>query len=106
MRDYPSCQGGVDATTGNIAKHPFMERTGWLFKFDGLSNLNHHPGASRHPSWPGGAIASTEFPYRRYYVTPHSAAWRQLRESLEATFAHCVFPGPDCGIPAGAGETW
>jgi hypothetical protein len=23
----------------------------------GIIALNHHPGASRHPSWPGGAIA-------------------------------------------------
>jgi hypothetical protein len=27
--------------------------TGWLFKFQ-----HHHPGASRHPSWPGGVISS------------------------------------------------
>ena len=28
-----------------------MERTGWWFNFQ-----NNHPGASRHPSWPGCAV--------------------------------------------------
>jgi hypothetical protein len=48
-RDRPSWTGGVAAPKA---------QTGWWFKLDvqNFSILNNHPGASRHPSWPGGAI--------------------------------------------------
>jgi hypothetical protein len=46
----PSWPGGVVAAP--------KAQTGWWLKFDwqNLSIKNNHPGASRHPSWPGGAI--------------------------------------------------
>jgi hypothetical protein len=37
----------------NIAKRPYSAQTRWLFK---RILLDNHPGASRHPSCPGGAI--------------------------------------------------
>ena len=47
----PSWIGGVAAPKA---------QTGWLFKFDkrNPSIWNNHPGAARHPSYPGGAMAS------------------------------------------------
>ena len=57
----PSWPGRVEATTGNIPKHPFMEPTGWLFQLDGLSNLNHHSGASRHPCYVGTGQGQSRF---------------------------------------------
>jgi hypothetical protein len=40
---------GVDATEGS-------GRRGCSITI--IISLNHHPGALRHPSWPGGAIRS------------------------------------------------
>src|SRR5438552_1268383 len=37
----PLSRGGVDATTKNIAKHPFMERPGWCWSNHSFDQ--HHP---------------------------------------------------------------
>jgi hypothetical protein len=38
----------------------WVYRSTYLANFGSFSwKLNHHPGASRHPSWPGGAIRRT-----------------------------------------------
>jgi len=48
---------------------------GWLFK---KLLLDNHPGASRHPSCPGGAIA--HFPANAQFL--HTFINRPYRESL------------------------
>src|SRR4051812_49604625 len=74
-----------------------MERTGWLFQFDGVSNLNHHPVCATevaarlsslwrsHPSWPGGAIAhlklSARYEIERHILTPGCASSTRRRYS-------------------------
>jgi hypothetical protein len=43
----------------NAASATETAQTGWLFQ---NNVLNHHPGASRHPSCPGGAMPDRLIP--------------------------------------------
>src|SRR5687767_6628904 len=55
----PSWTGGVDARSRR------RSRLASLFRADGVVDpdtlLDNHPGALRHPSWPGGAMAPADF---------------------------------------------
>jgi len=54
------------------------ERTGWWFYYQNIS-LSHHPVASRHPSWPGGAIQLTS---ANSFTPSMIAPAKTLRKSL------------------------
>jgi hypothetical protein len=50
----PSWTGGVAARSSKYREASLFAQTGWLIQKKLL--LIHHPGASRHPSCPGGAM--------------------------------------------------
>ena len=52
-------RGGCGEAADGVVDHKCpvkLSRTTWEF----ILRLIHHPGASRHPSWPGGAIVLIE----------------------------------------------
>ena len=55
MHNCPSWTGGAAARSKEWCAASKSAQMGWLFK---KLLLNNHPGASRHPSCPGGAIPS------------------------------------------------
>ena len=86
----------------NAASATETAQTGWLFQKNVLSN---HPGASRHPSWPGGALPRTGWPHsenlqnaadeiddsrgallENNHITKENDAMQVLRQSRQLTF--------------------
>ena len=76
-RHRPSWTGGVAARSRKCRVSDRTAQTGWLFQNNCLSN---HPGASRHPSWPGGAIPRDDSPA---FLTPRrsSELFRKYNET-------------------------
>ena len=101
-RIAPPGQEGWLRDQENVASATETAQTGWLFQNNVLSN---HPGASRHPSWPGGPMpqhgrnvkASTP-------ITNHNAAKispnpKNLRKSSRAIPATTTYQNGVVRLP-------
>ena len=91
----PSWTGGVAARSRKCRVSDRTAQTGWLFQNNGLSN---HPGASRHPSCPGGAMPLTRD--SSSMLTPRAPSFRfhpGFHQSLSTAGARSELYFPDLG---------